>query len=236
MKFSFVCATKNSERVNNCEAWYGQPYHPRWELPLSNIETYLHEYDIHMAYENTLGLGQVYNKYFETLDSDYIICIHDDVRIDDINFFDKIEEYSKNFDIMGVAGGCNFSFKRHNRLSWMSVLDQKTDLAGVVQHRMSKEGEIPELFSSCNYGYVPRKVFAIDGLMMIFNKKAYKSIKFDPQFKFDFYDLDVCFNAFKNGLNIGVVPISVTHYSKGEGILLDKYLGVQNKFIEKWNK
>jgi len=236
MKFSFVCATKNSERLNNCEAWYGQPYHPKWELPLSNLEIYSHTYDIHMAYENTLGLGEVYNKYFECLDSDYIICLHDDVVINDINFFDKIEDYCKMFDILGVAGGCNFSFKRHNRLSWMSVLDQKTDLAGAVQHRMSNEGETPEIFSTCNYGPVPRKAFAIDGLIMVFSKKAYKSVRFDPQFKFDFYDLDLCFSAFKNVLSIGVVPISVTHYSKGEGLLADRYLEAQAKFIQKWNK
>lgn len=230
--FSFVCATKNKEMSS--EKWTGLPYHTKWELSLDNFKTDLFKYDINIAYENNRGLGEVYNEYFEKLDSDYVICLHDDVRIDDLNFFDKIEDYSKDFDIMGVAGGTNFSFKRYERLSWMSVLDQKNDLAGVVQHRMSKEGDIPEIFSSCNYGYIPRKVFAIDGLIMIFTKNAYKMIRFDPEFKFDFYDLDLCFSAYKMQLNIGVIPLSITHFSKGEGILKEQYLEIQNKFINKW--
>lgn len=232
--FSIVCATKNKESTS--DRWTGQIIYTKWELPLTNIKDELCKYDTYIEYQNTKGLGEVYNKYFDKLDTDYVICIHDDVRIDDIQFFDKITDYSKDYDIMGVAGGCNFSFKRHERLSWMSVLNQQTDLAGVVQHRMSKEGETPEIFSSCNYGPIPKKVFSIDGLIMIFNKKAYKSIKFDPKFTFDFYDLDLCFTAYKAGLTVGVIPLSVTHFSKGEGILKEEYLRVQNIFKDKWLK
>ena len=229
--FSIVCATKHKQFSDeDCF----RKFSPRWEASLGRLDPNIFEYTSHIRYGNTLGLSRVYNESFEAIDTDYLICIHDDVTIDDLDVFGKIERYGKDFDIMGVAGGCNFSFKRYPRLSWMSVLDQKTDLAGCVQHRMSKEGE-PEVFSSCCYGPYPRKVFSIDGLIMIFSKKAYKTAKFDPQFEFDFYDLDLCFNAYQNSLKVGVIPLSVTHYSKGEGILQDKYMITQKKFIEKYN-
>ena len=224
--FSFICATRSPKYINNIQ------HYTKWQQTLADISTT--NYDICIQYENTYGLGQIYNEYFDKIDTDFAICIHDDVKIDDINIFYKILQYSTDFDIMGVAGGCNFSFKRHERLSWMSVIDQKTDLAGCVQHRMSKDGE-PEIFSSCCYGPYPRKTLSIDGLIMIFNKKAYKSIKFDPQFTFDFYDLDLCFSAYQNKLNVGVIPLSVTHYSKGEGILKASYLTAQQNFIKKYN-
>ena len=227
--FSIVCATKQS-KYNPDE--FKQNF-VKWELPLAQLNKE-HIFTSHISYDNSLGLSQVYNSYFDVLDTDYTICIHDDVAVDDLDIFNKIIKYSKDFDIMGVAGGTSFSFKRYDRLSWMSAMDQKTDLAGCVQHRMSKDGE-PEVFSSCCYGPYPRKVFAIDGLIMIFNKLAYKTIRFDPQFEFDFYDLDLCFSAYKQQLNIGVIPLSVTHYSKGEGILKDSYMVAQQKFIEKHN-
>lgn len=230
--FSIVCATPNRE--SNSDSWTGLPYYTSWELGLTNFKDGLFDYDQYIEYENAKSLGEVYNKYFDKLDSDYIICIHDDVIIDDINFFDKIEQYSENFDIMGVAGGCNFSFKRYDRLSWMSVLNQQTDLAGCVRHKVMPKDDKIEIFNCSNYGPCPKKVLSIDGLIMIFNKKAYKSIKFDPQFNFDFYDLDLCFTAYKNKLNVGVVPISVTHMSCGEGILKQSYLEEQQKFIKKW--
>jgi len=225
--FTIVCATKKDKIWNkvNC---------PMWELPLLNNVN--GNYTNAIVYNNKKGLPEIYNSYFDKLDTDFIICVHDDVIIDDVRIFDKIEEYSKLYDIMGVAGGCNFSFKRHARLSWMSVIDQKIDLAGSVNHRMSKEGDIPELFSTSCYGLCPRRAYAIDGLIMIFNKKAYKSIKFDEQFMFDFYDLDICFSAYKEKLKVGVIPLAVTHYSKGEGILVDKYLVEQKKFTDKWLK
>lgn len=229
--FSFICATQEKESTGS--GWTNRPNYTKWELGLTNFKDNLFKFDQHIIYENSRGLSEIYNEYFDKLESDYVICIHDDVRIDDINFFDKIEDYSSEFDIMGVAGGCNFSFKRYERLSWMSVLDQRNDLAGCVQHSQGKD---PKTFSSCCYGSVPRKTLSIDGLIMIFNKKAYKSIKFDSQFKFDFYDLDLCFTAYRLGLNVGVIPLNVTHFSRGEGLLKDSYLESQKVFIEKWNK
>lgn len=221
--YTIICATSKSKQESDI----------KWQSLMKNISQ---SYDCHfdITYNNSKGLGEIYNNRFNEVDTDFVICVHDDVCIDDIHLFEKIQLYSKSFDIMGVAGGCNFSFKRYNRLSWMSVIDQQKDLSGCVRHKTDNDGNF-DIFSSCNYGSVPRRVVSIDGLIMIFNKKAYKSIKFDEQFKFDFYDLDVCFSAIKEGLSIGVVPISVTHYSKGEGILKSSYLLSQNEFIKKWN-
>lgn len=121
--FAIVSATKKHKYpVSDIKR-----YSTKWERSLAKLGE--DKYTTHISYGNTLGLSRVYNKSFEALDTDYIICVHDDVTIDDLDVFEKIEKYSKDFDIMGVAGGCNFSFKRDPRLSWFSVLDKKTDLA-----------------------------------------------------------------------------------------------------------
>lgn len=219
--FTFICATKQDLEFN-----------PPWYESIRKIKTDDIEYQVFMEVDNTKGLPEVYNHYFKQADTDFVICIHDDVDIEDIHFFEKIIKYSKDYDVMGVAGGCNFSFKRHQRYSWMSVLNQQTDLAGSVRHTIDDHSGLTSVTS---YGHTPRRVFSVDGLLTIFNKKAYKQVQYDEQFMFDFYDLDMSFNIHKNDMKLGVIPINVFHNSRGEGILLDKYMEEQKKFVNKWN-
>lgn len=39
---------------------------------------------------------------------------------------------------------------------------------------------------------------------------------FDTHFEFHHYDLSLCVNAHRNGMKIGVAPLSVVHYSHGK--------------------
>ena len=219
--YSFICATKKSK-----------DFVPLWKNSIEKIN-HNNTCNIHIEYNNKDGLSKVYNKYFDTIDTDYAVCIHDDVNIDDVNFFNKVEHCCNVYNILGVAGGKSFSFRKYDRLSWMAVLNTSTDLVGAITHKIHDFHGI-DYFSAIGYGNCPSRVLSIDGVIMIFSKKAYKTLRFDEQFTFDFYDLDLSFSAHKNNISVGVVPIAITHYSKGLGILQDSYLIPQKKFIEKW--
>jgi hypothetical protein len=49
-------------------------------------------------------------------------------------------------------------------------------------------------------------------------------LKFNEKFKFDFYDVALCMDAFKLGLNVGVEAILLTHDSIGKGALKPSFL------------
>ena len=59
-------------------------------------------------------------------------------------------------------------------------------------------------------------------------------LRFDEQFQWDFYDIDICLNAYKKGMKVGVEPIILTHGSIGKGLLKPEFLESQRKFLDKW--
>jgi GT2 family glycosyltransferase len=208
-----------------------------WEKNVHTIfESYLPDtrrivnYDLYP--NNKEGLPKVYNKAFEKADTDFIICLHDDIIIHDIQIFEKIIQYSEQFDIMGLAGASSFNIKTCERKSWLTcAADRQRDLHGAVTHPIpNHEG----LYHTSSYGYMPARVCNIDGLFMVMSKKVYKNIKFDEKFTFDFYDLDFSLTALENGYKIGVIPLPCTHQSGGYGIMEDKYLTAQENFVKKW--
>lgn len=82
------------------------------------------------------------------------------------------------------------------------------------------------------------EVACIDGLCMIFTKKALsKPIFFDTKFQYDFYDTDLSFQCvLKYNLKLGViVEKSLQHYSVGKSILTNDFLMHEVDFRKKWN-
>ena len=66
--------------------------------------------------------------------------------------------------------------------------------------------------------------------------EAFRSgaLKFNEKFKFDFYDVAFCMDAFKLGLNVGVEAILITHGSVGKGFLKPSFLEAQQVFIKEY--
>lgn len=207
-----------------------------WERNVSDILNNSEEDIRNVKYDfyrnNKEGLPKIYNKAFEKADTDFVICLHDDIIIHDIKAFEKICDYSEQFDIIGLAGASSFNINLCDRKSWLTcATDRQRDLHGAVTHPIrDHEG----LYYTSSYGYMPARVCNIDGLFMAMSKKVYKNIKFDEKFTFDFYDLDFSLTALSNNYKIGVIPISCTHKSGGYGILEDKYLQAQENFVKKW--
>lgn len=186
---------------------------------------------------NKEGLPKIYNQAFQKADTDFVICLHDDISIHDYQIFNRIIEYSKAFDIMGLAGSSTVNIRLSERKSWLTcATDRQKDLHGAVIHPLPTQGDLyyGALYYSSSYGYMPARVCTIDGLFMAMSKKVYKNIKFDEIFTFDFYDLDFSLTALSHNYKIGVIPLPCTHQSGGYGILEDKYLAAQENFVKKW--
>lgn len=221
MSYTFISASPNENFL--------------WEDNIVSIlNTYSDKPDcIFDVYPNNKeGLSKIYNQAFEKADTDFVICLHDDIIIHDYQIFNRIIEYSRVFDIMGLAGASSFNIKACERKSWLTcAADRQKDLHGAVTHPIrDHEG----LYYTSSYGYMPARVCNIDGLFMVMSKKVYKNIKFDEKFTFDFYDLDFSLTALSHNYIIGVIPLLCTHKSGGYGILEDKYLQAQENFVKKW--
>jgi len=193
----------------------------------------------HIEFDNKRGLSEIYNKALHSeeiinlSDDGFIIFTHDDVEIRDNSVFDTLikgkEHYG--FDVMGVAGANKITIPLNGDevVSWYNSSVPK-DRHGIVMHNHDNE-----IFFS-NYGQKTNiPVCCIDGLFIAMNYSASRVLRFDEEFMFHHYDLDLCLSATrKHSLSIGVVPIVLLHYSIGEGVNSNEYTEAQNKLKDKW--
>ncbi|MDP3086806.1 MAG: tetratricopeptide repeat protein [Methylotenera sp.] len=167
-----------------------------------------------IAFNNTLGLSDVFNQAIERADdSAILVFVHDDVWIDEANFVDTMIAGLERFDVIGVAGN-----KRRlpNQPAWLFVdtalnWDEPEYLSGTVWHGLHAFGE--DKF----YGDVPAPCELLDGVFLATTKSALNGahVRFDHQFDFHLYDVDFCRSAREAGLSLGTWPIKLTHQSKG---------------------
>lgn len=206
------------------------------------------EYSINtkIFYNNSLGLSEVYNSVIDekTNDADFIVFVHDDLYINDCFVFDKLIEAEKHGDIIGLCGGKAWIpyGDVSNPMIWTEA-SKRHGLSGFMCHSMDRQicniehklyYNNRSLFST-NYGNSPAKVLTIDGCCICFTKKAIKKgVRFDKKFKFHFYDIDMCFDAFTKKATIITYPILATHESIGLISNKDDYIASQKLFLEKW--
>jgi hypothetical protein len=169
--------------------------------------------------ENAAALPAVYNQAIADAAADpaILVFIHDDVALCDFHFATRIEEGLAHFDILGLAGnkrrlprqpGWAFAKVENGRFAW----DEREYLSGVVGHG--------EGFPSRNlsvYGPPGQPCALLDGLLLAADSARLidAGLRFDPRFKFHFYDMDFCRQAELKGLRMGTWPISVVHKSGG---------------------
>jgi hypothetical protein len=177
----------------------------------------------------TVCYNEVIDSYRKETDQPIIVFVHDDVWLDDINFPEKLKTYSNRYDIMGVAGATKVNMN-NEVIAWHLINgDCKY---GSVMHRSNGVYFMSDFSAGKK---TPKQVLTIDGLFMAMTPSAYNDIKFDYQFMWDFYDLDLCIEAYNHKLNVGVIPIQVTHESCGEGVNSYKYKEAQKLFTHKWS-
>ncbi|MFN9175704.1 MAG: tetratricopeptide repeat protein [Synechocystis sp.] len=163
---------------------------------------------------NRAGLSEIYNRAIETeTDQDILVFIHDDVWIDDYYFADRIIAGLAQFDVIGVAGNTRLA---PNHLSWHTNHESGEPdlpyLSGAIAHG-------PDPFDNAinYYGPAPQPCELLDGVLLATRRSTLraKSVRFDPQFTFHFYDLDFCRAARQRGLTLGTWPIAITNQSEG---------------------
>lgn len=190
-----------------------------------------------IAFENKLGLPEVYNKAIETSQADIIIFVHDDVWLDDIHFGEKLCAALKTYDVIGIAGNTRC---KENQPSWFFistdpkngfVRDDMKYLSGFIHHGSPGASHIS------NFGPTPRKCKLIDGVFIAANRETLvkQKVKFDTSFKFDFYDLDFCKESTKRGLSIGTWPIQIIHKSAGN-FGNPNWVSALDIYLKKWSK
>jgi GT2 family glycosyltransferase len=182
---------------------------------------------------NVRGLSEVYNDSISAANEEStMIFIHDDVWIDDSFFYERVLRGLEFFDVIGVAGS---RVRRENQLSWGYHMGENGPewrseyTSGRVAHGKNYCGAITD------WGLVPSEVVILDGVMLATRKKSLvrANVKFDPQFKFHFYDMDFCRSAVDSGLRLATWPISLTHESQGS-FFTQNWQEMYQRYKDKW--
>lgn len=181
--------------------------------------------DLEIVSENKQGLPEVYNRFLTEQYEEYYVCfIHDDVLIDDIDLFNKLQQAHRTAEIVGVAGATKIElpFDIHRPTLWHTLsrnpaLPPQSRVghfqSGMVVHPVGEN----RVYASA-FGPTPQICRLIDGLFMSFDiaKCRKYNFSFDERFTFHHYDLSACLIAANCGLNITTWPISITHKSLGD--------------------
>lgn len=229
MKFKFVVATQKPKGTR-------LPIHDFLDrVKHDDIDV---ELDIHWG--NHDGLSNVYNDALNnSRDREFLILIHDDITINDHQFFAKV--INSEFDVMGPVGGCHWGVPpgfdvEHKPLIW-TVATCGKGASGFMNHDLTSSGH-SGIYSPSSYGPSPLPTASLDGCCLILNKHAVeRGLRFDCEFdRFDFYDHALVQSALRLGLKVGTVPILCTHGSVGAGVLShpEEYLKYQKLFIDKY--
>lgn len=170
-------------------------------------------YDISINYLNTEGLSKVYNGYLtKEIASKYdcIIYVHDDVYIDDLKVFAKIEDmFKEGYAVVGLAGATEVQLK--TPALW-HLMSERKNWSGAVAHPFDEKTML-----TTSFGPVPKRCLVMDGLFLAVapTQLIVNEIYFDEQFKFHHYDIDFCLQCNKAGLKMTTTNINVVHASPG---------------------
>lgn len=183
------------------------------------------------------GLGAAYNQAIDQLLEesgwDIVVFVHDDVNIQDLYYAQKLERAFEMFDVVGLAGTAVLPIT--DRTMWH--VSPKNQRSGAVAHPYPS-GSGSDVLGMSSFGPTPRRCVVVDGLFIavrVDTLRRHPEVRFDPQFKFYYYDLDFCLTAHTAGLRIGTWPIWVTHQSPGlDSWDNEEWQCVRDRFNAKW--
>jgi GT2 family glycosyltransferase len=173
--------------------------------------------ELRLFADNTDGLSGLYNTAIEEARSApaILVFIHDDVYLSDYYWADRLHQGLRSFEIVGLVGNCR---RVPRQASWMFLDDQFTsdnydNFSGVLGHG----DPFPNLKQLSVYGEPGREVKLLDGVLMAVRSDTLlrQGLRFDPRFKFHFYDVDFCRQAELRQLRMGTCAMSLVHSSAG---------------------
>lgn len=204
-------------------------------LIYNNVTKYFEKANIECVWisNNIKGLSEIYNQMLEKYYNQYkyIHFVHSDVQIlDDWDRLCDDIESRPDWMITGVAGASKIEIKYPSL--WNCMGDPKSFKGSL--HHLTEDGK---QYFSTPCGLRPARTALLDGVYLCINTELYSKyhIKFDEQFTFHHYDLDISLQAVKAGLKIGVGNFNIAHKSHGLKSLNDKLWKESNdRFLKKW--
>jgi Glycosyltransferase like family len=210
-KIRLVCATRLAADAKNSSAALGRSLQFYRTFPRGQ------PIELRLFPNNEAALPTVYNAAIEeSVDNPAILVfLHDDVYLNDFYWSQHLIEGLARFHVVGLAGNRR---RVAGQASWMFLDDSFTrdddaNLSGVLGHGQG----FPDLIELSFYGAPGQEVKLLDGVFLAVrsNDLVRSSVRFDPAFKFHFYDLDFCRQAESAGLKMGTWTISAIHASPG---------------------
>lgn len=189
---------------------------------------------VRLFYENLLGLSEIYNTAIEEVINEDVtlVFVHDDVVFTDFFWTDRVLSGLSEFDLVGVVGNTRRS---HNQASWIIRSDRSLDdrkyLSGAIGQ--DEKGSFPPKRLDV-FGPSGLECKLLDGVFLAIRSCTLREsgLRFDPQFKFHFYDMDFCRAAESRKLKLGTIPLSVIHKSYGQ--LNSEWHDSYKKYLAKW--
>ena len=197
--------------------------------------------DVEYVENNADGLPTVYNKFLtnerQTKKHDYLVLMHADVSFNARSFVEHLSRVGTKYDIIGLCGTSTLNVSQSPLNWWTGSNPTPYEKWGCVTH--GELGDQTSYFSEHSPNVMDAEVACIDGLCIIFSRKAIEQtdILFDPTFEFSHYDTDISFQTvMKYKLKLGVlVHTDLQHYSVGKSILTEGFKQAEEKFRAKWN-
>ena len=181
-------------------------------------------------FNNKEGLTKIYNKFInETYKDKIVIFVHDDVFIEDLFIFEKMDIAFEKYDVVGLAGTKKCDLTKPP--AW-HLMSSKEDFIGEVAHSHEQK-----VWTTC-FGPTDSRALLLDGLFLAVNVKRLleTGTKFDERFDFHHYDITFCLNANKNKLKLGVYPIRVVHFGLGDSMNTQEWTNSAELFKKEYIK
>lgn len=164
-------------------------------------------------------------------EDDILVFVHEDVKILDQYFAEKLEMIFKDRSDIGLIGVAGTDEYTENGGWWQSPQDK---LHGHI-FQEKNNGKIDHMVWN-NIGYFDN-VVTVDGCLFAIRGKLFKDgLRFDHQTynNFDFYDVDICLSVLEMGYKVSVADILIQHKSMGMGSTKDSWKIDRDKCINKW--
>ena len=172
-----------------------------------------------------------YNRGIDLLDfsSDDVFCfIHEDVKIHDKYFFEKIKfvfESKENIGVLGLIGTKSFPTAG----GWWL-----TDYSNHVGHLIQglPDGSTFHMDRGTRFD---DSMSSVDGFCFFVSGEFLKQFRFDDisyPGAYHFYDVDTCFSALAAGYKVAVADILLEH--KSEGPMPESWHKTKDIFLTKW--
>lgn len=226
MQFTLVVATRATQEAFFAETALGRSL--QRQQP--------HGVELRLFPENTAGLPQVYNTVIDEHagQSRILVFLHDDLHLLDFYWTHRLHAGLQVFDIVGLAGNVR---RLARQPGWAFINEQRQwdspeHLSGVVAHGSAFPPRIWSVFGP------PRKrVLLLDGLLLAAHSDTFArtGLRFDPRFRFHFYDMDFCRSAEQLGLACGTWDLSVMHESGGNFSSIE-WQSAYEAYLKKWGE